>query len=139
MIEDALYSLLSGTAALTALVGARIMPTELTQDAAFPALVYQRISGVRDHGLSGATGLVESRFQLDAYAEPSATSSGYRTAVSVIDAARAGVSAYRGTVAGTLIHGIFIDSQRDGRVDGADGARRLFRCSLDITIHHMET
>lgn len=68
-IEDELFAALDGHAGLTALVVSRIYPIKANQSATYPLLVYQRISNSQYNGLSGSSGLANSRYQISAYAD----------------------------------------------------------------------
>lgn len=139
MINEALYSLLSGDAGVAALVEDRIYPVERDQAAALPAIVLRRITGVRDHAYDGQTGLVDSRFDVDVYASDVAGGlSASETANAAADAARKALAGYRGTIGTTRIGGIFINDERMDFAEAAGGALRLVRVSLDITCWHSE-
>ena len=68
-IEQALYTLMSNDSTLGGYVSTRIYPSIVPQGAAMPAITYQQISGMRDDVMTGPTGLVESRFQINCWAE----------------------------------------------------------------------
>lgn len=93
-----------------------------------PYLVLNRIGGVPDYHLQGASGLVESRLQIDIY-----------------DLTRWGAEQTARQVTGLLsgyrngpIRGIFINAERDLPASDASGVNRLFRISIDLTIVHTE-
>jgi hypothetical protein len=56
-IESKIYSALSGSTALTALVGSNIYPEHRMQAEALPAVVFARVSGLRVNSLSGYSNL----------------------------------------------------------------------------------
>ena len=87
-LEDTLYDLLSGTAAITTLVSDRIYEMRRDQGSGLPALVYWRVSGPRVHSHDGASGLAHPRFQVDCWAT---TPSG---ANALAEAVRTAVDAY---------------------------------------------
>lgn len=63
-IESALYTHLTNDSNVTELVGTRIYPLVVPQDADLPAIAYQRISGPRTHTHDGATNPAWARLQL---------------------------------------------------------------------------
>lgn len=128
-LESALTSLLSGVASGRRWWG---RAPEGTSPADGAYLVLNRISGIRDYTMAGGSGYVESRVQIDAYAEewPDARAA----SAAVITA----LSAHRGTTAGTRIMGIFVDSERDLDASDAGGVSHLFRRSIDLIVHHDE-
>ncbi|QPC87415.1 DUF3168 domain-containing protein [Mesorhizobium sp. NBSH29] len=93
-----------------------------------PYVIMQRITGIRDYHLQGASGLVESRVQIDCYDKAySSVASMARSVVSILSGHRAGI-----------IQGIFIDSERDLPAADAGDVTSLFRKSIDIIIQHKE-
>lgn len=68
-LETKLYTLLSGTAGVTALCSTRIYPLVAPQEAALPLVVYTRISSGREYSLSGYSGFENLRMQIDCYGE----------------------------------------------------------------------
>jgi len=82
LLEEALYSKLTGTAAITALVGTRIFPGYLPQTAALPAMSYWRVAGMREHAQGTDPGVARPRIQIDAWGKK------YSQVQSVADALR---------------------------------------------------
>lgn len=66
-IEEAIYSRLTGSTALTDLVSTRIYPSEAPQDAANPRIVYWRVSNPMEFLLNSSDELLAPRFQFDIY------------------------------------------------------------------------
>ncbi|MBK8772800.1 MAG: hypothetical protein IPM06_20550 [Rhizobiales bacterium] len=89
----------------------------------------RRISGVRDYKLSGATGLVESRVQVDCYG------STYASAKAVARAVEAVLSGYSGTQGATTFDGIFLIAERD-LIDDDESPADLHGVSLDFMVWH---
>lgn len=67
-IETKVYSALSGSSALTALVSSAIYPEHRMQADALPAVVYNRASGFRVNSLSGYDGLEQASIDVFVYA-----------------------------------------------------------------------
>lgn len=93
-----------------------------------PYVILQRITGIRDYHMQGASGLVESRVQIDCYD---------KTYSGVADIARSVVSILSG-YRGGIIQGAFIDSERDLPAADAGDVTQLFRKSVDVIIQHKE-
>jgi hypothetical protein len=106
-IETAIYSILTGNADVAALVFTQVYPNILPQNTALPAIVYQQVSGVRDYTSDGADGLVNSRYQLNCFANT------YAKAKELFEAVRKAVSGYVGWVNGREIKGIFVENEED--------------------------
>jgi Protein of unknown function (DUF3168) len=130
-VEEALTALLNSAAPLTALVAGRINWGVKPQGKGVPFVVLQRISGLRDMKMSGPSGLVSSRVQADCYGLT------YTSAKNVARAVRDRLSGYRGTVAGRIIQGVFLDSERD-IFEPAETPDKLFRTSMDFILWHDE-
>jgi hypothetical protein len=67
MIEEALYSHLSTSTALTAIVSDRIYPMMMPQDPTLPAITYQRISNSPVNTLGGFSSLDNPHIQFDCW------------------------------------------------------------------------
>lgn len=68
MIEEALYSHLSTSTTLMALVSDRIYPIMMPQDPELPAITYQRISNSPVNSMGGHGGLDNPKIQIDCWA-----------------------------------------------------------------------
>ena len=94
-----------------------------------PFLVLNRIDGIRDYTMGGASGYVESRIQIDIYGASYAATK---------QAARDAIAALSGHSDGT-IQGIFAITERDLPATDAGEVKQLFRTSVDFIVHHEET
>lgn len=131
-MEEALRSILLGDAGVSAQVGTRVAWGRRPQsDATLPAIVLHKITGIRDYVMSGASGMVESRVQVDCYGTT------YAAAKQAARAVMTAVNSYSGTVSGTVFQRISIDGERD--TNEADTAgNNLHRTSIDLMIWHDE-
>ena len=68
-IESKVYSALSGSTSLTALVGSNIYPEHRMQAEALPAVVFSRVSGLRVNSLSGYSNLENVSMDVTLYAK----------------------------------------------------------------------
>lgn len=96
-LEESAYSILTGHAGLSALVGTRVEPAPRSQAGALPSISYSRVSTLPVHTHSGAVGLRRARLQFDVWGA---------TALSAQAVAQELVTAldhYRGTVGGVRI------------------------------------
>lgn len=116
------------TALLASVAGGRRYWVRAPQGAVRPFVVLQRISGVPDYHFQGPSGLVESRVQIDAYAD---TYSAVKATARAIKTLLSGHS-------GGDIQAVFIDGERDLPAADAGDVTNLFRTSLDILVHHGE-
>jgi hypothetical protein len=129
-MEEAIINRLLATAGVTALVGTRVYPGARTQGSSLPALVFNRISGVRDYTMTEASGQVESRVQIDAWAVS------YAAAKTLARAVRACLSGIKGTYSGVAIQGVFLDGERD-TFEG-EAPDRIYRVSMDFNVWAVE-
>ncbi len=67
-VESRVYTVLSGSTALTALVGSRIYPEHRQQADALPAVVFNRAGGLRVNSLAGYSGLENVIMEVTVYA-----------------------------------------------------------------------
>ena len=72
-----------------------------------PAIAYQQISGPRDHVMDGVSGLVNSRYQFNCWAES------YAGAKNLSEAVRIELDSYSGTVNSREIEVIHLDNEGD--------------------------
>lgn len=69
MIESKIYSHLSTTTALTAIVSTRIYPLILPQEPTYPAIAYSRLTADRLYSLGGYLGWEHPMMTIDIYTE----------------------------------------------------------------------
>ena len=124
-VEISLFTRLKGFAPLARLIGggadpaeSRIYPVIMPQGAAFPAVVYQRVSAMQESALDSDANLVQYRHQIDAWAKS------YDEAHRVAQQVRAAVLRYS--------DGGFSDIHVDTMVDDYDVEGDAYRVILDI-------
>jgi len=110
-VEAALVARLTGDAGVTALVGSRVYPQVVPQDAAMPALAYQRISETPEYSHTGFSSLSRTRFQITIEADTMASVKAVAQAVRI---ALRGVTWSFGAVD---VFASFIESSTDGYSD----------------------
>ena len=125
-IEEAVYSRLTATGAVTALVGsgsaARIYPNKIPQEATLPAVAYQRVSTRRVKAHAAPTGLARVRVQVTCVAR---TYSEVKALAVVVRKALEGVM---GTVGGLAVQGSWLETDADeyGDAEGLHSVRQDF-------------
>lgn len=114
----------SGVSAITT----RIYPNHIPQNPTYPLIVYQQVSGFRDHALSGPTGHAHPRYQIEAWAE-------------TYDAAKGLAAAIRTALDGKkYTHGgVTISALMQNEFDGYEEAEACHRIVSDFSIWHNET
>lgn len=105
MVEDAIYSKLSGDADITAYTSTRIYPwTDVPQNPTYPYIAYLRVGSNPIESLVGSSGLCYARIQIDVFHK--GTTTAYRTAKLIAEEVRKCLQGFRGTVASIEIGGI---------------------------------
>lgn len=131
-IEQALTAHAKADSPLAALVGTRIYPLFIPQEAPLPAIAYQRISGPRVHSHDGVDQFGRARVQLTCQAL------GYDEAkdcAHLVRQAFRGFSGQMGGPAGPQIHEIRIENEMDGYNDEGD----RFTVRIDLIIIHVDS
>jgi len=67
MIEQKIYTVLTTSTGISALVGSRIYPIVLPQNPTYPAITYQRVGGRRFNSLNGYSELENPIIQIDVW------------------------------------------------------------------------
>lgn len=125
-MEEAFRALLTGSAAVTAIVStARINWGAHPQGAALPGIVLNTVADAEGLTYSGPDGLSQGRVQVDCYA------ASYAEAKELSRAVRTVLHGYRGGGFGLVAH----DTTRDSREGGTNEATRPYRVSLDFSTH----
>ncbi len=106
-IQGAIYNILSGTAAVTALVGTRIYPVVAPDGAEYPLIVYTVFSNERILASGGSTDLNNPSIQISCWGDS------YASARNVAIQAIAAIEDYAGTQDSTVIQHIFYGTEQE--------------------------
>ncbi len=107
-IEDAIVSLVTANAGVTALIGKRLYPGVIPQDAILPAAAYQVSSEGREYTQDGPSHIVRPVFSFTFDART------IGEARAVAEAVRKVLNGYRGTVGTVKIAYITMNNKFDG-------------------------
>jgi len=88
-VGASIYTILHGFKAVANIVGTRIYPGTIPQDATMPALVYNVITGSPENIMDGVAPGDHELIQIDAWAVSTNSANGYDIATTLRDAARA--------------------------------------------------
>ena len=129
--EAVVYSLLSQSAAITAVVGDKVYPTVLPQGVHPPAVVYDLISSVPWGAIDAATTthLMRSRVQVSLVGPDYADLHSMRADVV------AALRHQRGTIAGAQVHAILLDMEGPPSFDDDLG---LWLRPIDFIVLHQQ-
>lgn len=108
MLEEALFSYLTGYAGLSALIGTRLYPVQFPQGVTLPAMTYQQVSSPEVYSHDGYSGLRSPRFQF------TCRGSTYLEAKQVAAQLKAALRGYAGLMAGSVnVRGARIENEID--------------------------
>ncbi len=128
-IEEAIHAHLKAHASVSALAGDRVYPKVMPQKPTYPAIVYHRISGVREPNQQGPSGLTHPRFQFDCYGAT------YAAAKGLADAVRFALDGFQGTMGGgPHVSAAFVEND----ADDYDDELGIHRQIVDVVIWHEE-
>jgi hypothetical protein len=113
MIEEAFYELVTSDVTMSGLIGTRLYPNFIPQDATLPACAYQVISSPRAYTHQGQSEVAMVRMQV------TITAASYNAAKGIGAALRGLLSGFCGTVGSgcdfeVYVFGIFFDNEYDG-------------------------
>ena len=129
------YTHLSGTAGITALVGKRVYANTLPQECSYPAITFSQISGERviTMGTVGGSGVGLPRIQVTCWAET------YGGAHALADAVRITTDGFSGSFGGTTVKAVILENENDTEDYDPKGGRRYFGVIQDYMVCHTET
>jgi uncharacterized protein DUF3168 len=108
--------------AISAAVGnERIFPIVLPHGITAPSVVYNRVSGIGDHHMQGASGLYQTRFQIDAWGMTQALANGLANML------KDRLDGFKGLMGSVVCQGAFFNTEREDY----DQESKLFRVSRD--------
>lgn len=130
-VDGAVLFRLENHAGLSALIGTRSFADRLPQGPVLPAVVFQRISTVRQRAMGSDPGIVMTRWQLSCW------DSGKAGTKAVSAQVIAAFNRWRDTQDGTQIDDTFIDGELDD-FEPDVGEIGFHRSLVDVIVHHRE-
>lgn len=118
-IEEAIYSVLSTSGTLTALVSDHIYPHTIPQEAPLPFISFFRESGLRYHAMGVDCDLVESRIEVSVWAESLSA-----TRV-IVDLIRGLLQRWRGTYDTVVVKDSLIETEYDEFHEASEAYRSV--------------
>lgn len=109
-LGEALYSQLSGTSDLTALVSMRIYPGVAAQCASLPYIIFSQVSNAAHHAMSNDPNIQSPRWQISTWAE---TYSGVRAIAKQVKAALQDYTGTMGGSGGVEVQRVFFENEID--------------------------
>ncbi len=128
-MKEQITSYLLAFAGLTELVGNRVQWARRPQASALPAVVLNGIGGVPDYIMSGPSGLVSSRVQIDCWGAT------YASAEAVSRQVLARLNGVRFISGGVTFQGIFAEGESDSH-EVAPGGTDIYRVTRDFILWH---
>jgi len=113
-VEKVIYSVLANDGNVSGLVATRIYPMLVPQGVAMPAIVYEQLTGPREHTMDGPFGMAGPVFNINCW------SASYSQARTLADYVRIALDGYKGTVGTIKIYGAFLNNEADLREGSPD-------------------
>lgn len=110
MVENAIYSILSNDADVTALVSTRIYPMTAPQGTALPYIVYAREATDHHEVLAGSAGFARATMSVESFATT------YLSARAIAEKVRLALQGNSGTHASVVIDGVNLAGDRDVQI-----------------------
>lgn len=127
-LEEGLVTYLKANGGVAALVGTRVYPLILPQEATYPALAYMVVSDDRPQSHSGPTGLATPRIQIDCWGAT------YGATKLLERAVRLALEGYVGAMGSVTVRGVFLDTAQDL----FDEEAQKYRVRMDFFISYRE-
>jgi hypothetical protein len=127
VIEQALRAVLVADVGVSAIT-TRVYPNYIPQAPTWPLVVYQKVSGERDHDITGPTGKAHPRFQLECWAET------YDEAKSLANAVREALDGNTFTEGAVTIGSVVIQTE----FDAYEPDVKCHRIVMDFNVWHTE-
>lgn len=131
-IEEALTSYLLAYSGLIALIGDKVYPDELPQGIKLPAVIYSKISDVKDHTLIGQNRLESPMLQFAAFA-------GSKTAARAITSQlKEALCDFQGTLYGLEVQYIRLENEISSLEKSSDGIIKINIEILEFEINFIK-
>ena len=131
-LEAALTSYLLDFLGLATLIGDKLYPDELPQGIKLPAVIYSKISDVKEHTLIGQNHLERPMLQFSAFA-------GSKTAVRAIaNQLKSALCDFQGDLSGIKIQYIRLENELSSLERSSDGAIKIYTEILEFEINYLK-
>jgi hypothetical protein len=131
-LEEALVAYLLEYPGLTTLIGQRLYPDELSQGEKLPAVLYFKVSDVKDHTLAGQNKLERPIFQMTVFA---VTKTDARAVANKIKTA---LNDYVGFMGGIFIQKIELQNELSNLETSSDGIIKVYTEDLEYQINYIK-
>ncbi len=111
MLESDLLTFLASKTTITSLVSSRIYPNKAPLGVTYPCVTYFKVSATRIRDMDGASGMVHSRIQINAWDNTPTT--GYSSVKAIADAIRKEVDNYTGAMGSTTVDAVQLLEEAD--------------------------
>ncbi|WP_128426290.1 tail completion protein gp17 [Gudongella oleilytica] len=131
-IEEALTSYLLGFPELAALIDDKLYPDELPQGIKLPAVLYSKISDVKDHTLVGQNRLESPMLQFTAFAgtKPAARA--------IANQLKAALCDFQGMMSGIEVQYIRLENELSSLERTPDGTLKIYTEILEFEINYLK-
>lgn len=131
-IEEALTAYLLNHDGLAALIGDKLYPDELPQGIKLPAVIYSKVSDVKEHTLIGQNKLERPMIQFSAFAGSK------KAARAIANQLKAALCDFNGTLSGLEIQYIKLENELSSLESSYDGALKVHLELLEFEINYIK-
>ena len=127
-IYEALVAYLGTVAGLSALIGTRLYPDDVPQDADLPAVFYLTVSDVKDHVYGSVQAVESPNIQFTVYADTKSE------AQAVAEVIKTALSDYEGVMSGVTVQYIHLINELPSLYKSPDGTTRTYAHDLEFEV-----
>jgi len=131
-LEEALTLYLLGYPGLAALIDDKLYPDELPQRIKLPAVIYSKISDVKDHTLAGQNRLERPMFQFTAFASTKTA------ARAIANQLKAALCDFQGMMSGLEVQYIKLENEFSSLERTSDGTLKIYTEILEFEINYVK-
>ena len=131
MINEDLFTKLTGDGGVSALVASRIYPHKTRFKPTYPHITYEVLSDENQYSFSGTLGFKEASIVYQCVAET------YRESRLIADAVETSLAAFRGELTTHYCHGLLVEGVRDSKIQTTDDADSFYYAvNVLISVHY---
>ncbi len=131
-LEEALTAYLLGYPILVSLIGNKLYPDELPQGVNLPAVIYSKVSDVKEHTLVGQNQLEKPMIEFSAFAGSK------KAARSVANQLKLALCDFQGVLSGLEIQYIRLENELSNLERSSDGTLKIYTELLEFEINYLK-
>jgi hypothetical protein len=131
-LEEALTAYLFDYPGLVSLIGDKLYPDELPQGVNLPAVIYSKVSDVKQHTLVGQNRLERPMFEFSAFAGSK------KAARAVANQLKLALCDFQGVLSGLDIQYIRLENELSNLERSSDGTLKIYTELLEFEINYLK-